>query len=107
MKRLHTDGSPVLFCISSSKENGNIVVAYITSEKYFNRRKCLDDNVRMPKDISKDWANLMEAVCEWRGEKGNVVKAHQSMIDYGFTYSKELGEFINYEGQEKVYFPKV
>ena len=105
-KRVHNDGSPLIFCVSFSEENGDIVVANLSSENYFRRKRAMCDSIRLPRDIKNDWDELGESMFEWiNKDKTNMAKAHQSMIDNGFTFSREFAEFIKDDTGEEVWIP--
>jgi len=94
--RLHTDGSPILFCLVK-EEGEKEILAWITSQKFFEKEGHLDDQIDCPEDCEK-WYNVAEALmgaCCF----ATIEEAKENLISQGFVYSQAMQEFI--DGEEE------
>jgi hypothetical protein len=94
--RLHTDGSPILFCLVK-EEGEKEILAWITSQAFFEKEGHLDDQIRCPEDCEK-WWDEMEAMMGSRCFT-TIQQAKENLISQGFVYSQAMQEFI--DGQEE------
>lgn len=94
--RLHKDGSPILFCtrLEYASFNHRTVVAYITSEAFWQKCGHLDDCIRCPEDL-KGWFDLQEATME--SKFVNLDEAKDDLIKNGLKFSTELQNFMGEE----------
>lgn len=92
--RLHTDGSPILFCLVKEEEE---ILAWITSQEFFEKEGYLDDQIRCPEDCEK-WCDEMEAMMGSRSFS-SLEQAKENLISQGFVYSQAMQEFI--DGEEE------
>jgi hypothetical protein len=97
--------SPILFVVADTIDG---IVAYITSQEYWEKFKHLDDCIRIPKDTEGPWFDMMEAVMGWypnSKEEKTLEAAHNSMLKNGFVFSTEMAQFIAETGFDTVFLP--